>query len=253
MRRLLLRCWVFWICWWAGAAWAGAPGLRAGRVSELGGEASLIGASGRGAPLRAGEVVPEGGLLRTGAGAGTRLQIEFPAGGGLLRLGPGAEVGVELAARRVMVRSGRVLLQGDVMVGGLSAVAGEVACVPLGTTYVVEVSGRVVDVMVLEGAVEVRRAGWRDPVAVVLPGEGLRVEPGKDAGKPVVRDLRAVLAGDPAVVGYRAPLPTQVRILDLAEQQRRGVLRGRNERLRRELTWRRRPRAKVVLPPPFGP
>jgi hypothetical protein len=160
-------------------------------------------------------------------------------------------VGLDLAGRRVVVRRGRVLVQGDVMVGGIGVIAGDVACVPLGTTYVVEVSERAVDVMVLEGAVEVRRAGRADPVAVVLPGEGVKVEQGKDPGRPAVRELKAVLAGDPAVVGYGAALLTQARIVDLADQQRRGILRGRNERLRRELKWRRRPRAEVALPPLF--
>ena len=88
----------------------------------------------------------------------------------------------------------------------------------------------------------------RAPEQVILPGEVLRIGAG---GPRTWCDLDAVLDGEALLRAFPAPLGTLGRLRALSDQQRRGVLAGRNERLRRELGWRRRPRPPLILPELF--
>jgi ferric-dicitrate binding protein FerR (iron transport regulator) len=223
----------------------GAPALGAPRV------AGLVGAAARGGKAaRAGDTLPPGERLRVAEDPEARLELRF-AEGSLLRLGPGADVSVVSGERRVLLRGGRLLVQADRMIGGVAVWTPWAALEPLGTTYVVEVDpDGGVYVLVLEGALQLLRPPL-PPEWVLLSGEALRLPPKGPPGSTGVRSLLEALEDEPLLRAFPAPLPTLARLRDLGDQQRRGVLAGRNERLRRELNWRRPPRQPIVLPELF--
>ncbi len=69
--------------------------------------------------------------------------------------------------------------------------------------------------------------------------------------RPQPKRLEDVLRSEPLIVGFAAPLPSLRVINDQSVEQRRGALARRNDRLRRELFWKRPPHAPVKLPPFF--
>lgn len=70
--------------------------------------------------------------------------------------------------------------------------------------------------------------------------------------RPRPKRLTDVLRSEPLIIGFAAPLPSLRIISDQAREQSRGALTSRNERLRRELFWKRPPHAPVKLPPFFN-
>jgi hypothetical protein len=219
--------------------------------------------------LRTGDRIASGEQVRTAAGA--QLELLF-ADGTLLRLGPETAVVLLAEARRCVLLTGRVLVAADRMVGGLGLLTQQAALLPEGTTYLVEVPatpGASPTVTVLEGAVcacpvapagppgsapapapASTRPGAPTPDRMVLPGETLSL--GTPAAAPTARDLSGLLKSEPLITGFTRPLPSLRTLVDLADQQRRGVLAGRNQRLRREIFWKRPPRPPVKLPDLFG-
>jgi len=225
---------------WVEGPAAAAPSLGPAQVGEIGGVVLRLRSGAAPAPLRHGDVVAAGEGVHTAAGA--RVELVF-AGQGLVRLGEGSDAALLPEARCVALRRGALLVQADRMIGGIEVITQGAALVPLGTTYLVEAGDQGLRVRVLEGAVQVVPADPHAHAAVVLPGEGWRSRGGRETV-----DLRGALAGDPLVHGFARVLPSGPRVLDLADQQRRGILAGRNERLRRELHWQRPPRRPIVLP-----
>lgn len=199
--------------------------------------------------LRVGDAVAAREVLRVADEPEARLELRF-AEGSLLRLGPGTELSMEATERRVLLRRGRLLVQADRMIGGIAAWTPLVALEPLGTTYVADAAPEGVSVLVLEGAVQVIRPP-APPERVLLPGEVAHIPPRSGPLRTWVRVLLEALQDEPLVAAFSAPLASLARIRDLADQQRRGLLAGRNERLRRELGWRRPPRKPIVLPELF--
>lgn len=228
----------------AGAGDPGAPPLGDGRVTHLEG---VVEAGGR--RLRVGDAVTARQVLRVADEPEARLELRF-ADGSLVRLGPRTELTVEAAARRVLLRHGRLLVQADRMIGGIATWTPLVVLEPLGTTYVVDAAAEAVSVLVLEGAVQVIRPPT-PPERVLLPGEAAHIPPRGERLRTSVRVLLEAIQDEPLVAAFSAPLPSLARIRDLGDQQRRGLLAGRNERLRRELGWRRPPRKPIVLPELF--
>ncbi|MFO0576381.1 MAG: FecR family protein [Polyangia bacterium] len=214
--------------------------------------------------LRPGDRIASGEQVRTAAGA--QLELTF-ADGTLLRLGPETAVVLLSEARRGVLLCGRVLVAADRMVGGLGVLTQQAALLPEGTTYLVEVPatpGASATVTVLEGAVcacpvqpagpsgsapAPARPGAPTPDRMVLPGEVLAL--GAAAATPTARDLGGLLKSEPLITGFSRPLPALRTLVDLADQQRRQVLAGRNQRLRREIFWKRPPRPPVKLPDLF--
>lgn len=217
--------------------------------------------------LRPGDRIASGEQVRTAAGA--QLELVF-ADGTILRLGPETAVVLLCEARRCVLLTGRVLVAADRMVGGLGVLTRQAALLPEGTTYLVEVPaaatpGASATVTVLEGAVcacpvepagpsgrapAPARPGAPTPDRMVLPGEALSL--GTAASAPTARDLGGLLKSEPLITGFSRPLPALRTLVDLADQQRRQVLAGRNQRLRREIFWKRPPRPPVKLPDLFG-
>lgn len=70
--------------------------------------------------------------------------------------------------------------------------------------------------------------------------------------RPLPKRLDEVLRSEPLIIGFAAPLPSLRVINDQSVEQRRGALARRNDRLRRELFWKRPPHAPVKLPPFFN-
>lgn len=129
------------------------------------------------------------------------------------------------------------------------------------------------DQMVLPGeAVTLTRSGGTTPIGG--PGGSHAERPGTGAGsgtaakgpanaanssalktiqisRPQPKSLDSVLRSEPLIIGFAAPLPSLRVINDQSVEQRRGALARRNERLRRELFWKRPPHAPVKLPPFF--
>lgn len=232
----------------AGSAAAKDPGARPLGAARASG---LVGAAIRGGrPLREGDALQPGERLVLAPDPEARLELRF-TDGSLLRLGPGADLRVVPEERRVLLFGGRLLVEADRMIGGVAVWTPLAALEPLGTTYVVELDGEgALEALVLEGALQLLRPP-RAPERVLLPGEALRLPPGGAPGPLTTRRLLDVLEDEPLLRAFAAPLAVLPRLRDLADQQRRGVLAGRNERLRRELTWRRPPRRPIVLPEPF--
>lgn len=69
--------------------------------------------------------------------------------------------------------------------------------------------------------------------------------------RPQPKRIEDVLRSEPLIIGFAAPLPSLRVISDQSVEQRRGALARRNDRLRRELFWKRPPHAPVKLPPFF--
>jgi hypothetical protein len=251
--------------------------LGPAQVTELFGTAWTL-APGPRHPLQPGDRVSDGQQVQTGPEA--HLELRF-ADGTLLRVGDGAALTLLPQLRRVALHRGRVLVAADRMLGGLGVLTRQVALLPEGTTFLAEVAAAGGALTVLEGAVcacavvpaaarPTAPPGAAAPVApprvatlpptqqqMVLPGEQLELSPDRtrEVGpgrRPQPRRLLELLKGEPLIVGFTRPLPALRQITELAEQQRRGVLAGRNERLRREIFWKRKPRAPLQLPPLFS-
>ena len=75
------------------------------------------------------------------------------------------------------------------------------------------------------------------PTARVLPGEALHVDTKAPLPAPAVTSIQDALDHEPLIINYPHPFESLDRVRALADQQRRGVLVGRNERLRKELKW----------------
>lgn len=212
--------------------------------------------------LRVGDAIGSGEQIKTAAAS--QLELVF-ADGTLLRLGPESAAVLLPAARRVLLGAGRALVCADRMVGGLTVLTRDAALLPEGTTYLVELAGGagVSSVSVLEGAIcacpvepAVSDANARRPTPtrdrMVLPGESLPLRSGAGPEAPTPRDLGALLKSEPLITGFQRPLPSLRVLVDLADQQRRRVLAARNDRLRREIFWKRPPRAPLKLPELLG-
>lgn len=212
--------------------------------------------------LRVGDSIGSGEQVKTAAAS--QLELVF-ADGTLLRLGPESAAVLQPTARRVLLGAGRALVCADRMVGGLTVLTRDAALLPEGTTYLVELASGagVSSVSVLEGAVcacpiepAVTEAAARRPTPtrdrMVLAGESLPLRSGAGPEAPTARDLGALLKSEPLITGFQRPLPSLRILVDLADQQRRRVLAARNDRLRREIFWKRPPRAPLKLPELFG-
>lgn len=212
--------------------------------------------------LRIGDSIGSGEQVKTAAAS--QIELVF-ADGTLLRLGPESAVVLLPAARRVLLGTGRALVCADRMVGGLTVLTRDAALLPEGTTYLVELASGagVSSVSVLEGAVcacpvepAIPDAAARRPTPtrdrMVLPGESLPLRSGAGPEAPTPRDLGALLKSEPLIAGFQRPLPSLRVLVDLADQQRRRVLAARNDRLRREIFWKRPPRAPLKLPDLLG-
>ena len=253
--------------------------LGPAEVRELAGEAQTRDAVGAGAapplrPLQTGATLAAGAWLRTSSQSASRVELRF-TDGSLLRLGPDTEVSIIAAQRQIILHRGRVLVVADRMVGGIAVLTASRAFLPEGTTYLVDASPAAGPrptgprLAVLEGAVcacavEARpqpaAPGKPRPLPrpqrepIVLSGEAWTLPPAPAPGaapprpQPLALDLAATLRGEPLLVAFATPLPSLAKITELADQQRRRLLAGRNARLRREIFWKRPPRAPLKLP-----
>lgn len=253
--------------------------LGPAEVTELLGSASLLrdspaGPSGQ-QGLSRGMTVSGEVRIQTAATPAGRAELRF-SDGSLLRLDGGTTISLLPAQRQVVLHAGRILVVADRMVGGVTVLTAGRAFVPEGTTYFVEEAtegaGAALAVKtrltVLEGAVCACMVTASPPAAskpgqaaprpapgavreqMILPGEtwSSLVKPGAPASTPVVIDLTTLLRAEPLVSAFSAPLPSLAKLAELADQQRRRLLSGRNARLRREIFWKRQPRAPLRLP-----
>lgn len=247
--------------------------LGAARPTSIVGEVAVVDASGR-KRLRLEDRVASGQRLETATGA--HLELGF-ADGSLLRLGGGTIVTLLADTRQAALHRGRILVAADRMLGSIGVLTRYAALVPEGTTYLVEVAPEQplpFRLTVLEGAV------WVSPVVVPTssPASSPSSPPTAAAGRPAPGQAEIVLSGERCErdarpgPGHRSPVPllalladeplikhgplpraTRLRIDEPADQQRRGFLPGRNERLRREIFWKRpgHVRPEVPLPEVF--
>lgn len=253
--------------------------LGAAEVRELfGGATQQVGAA---APTPLSRGLTVGGELRiqTATPPGGRLELRF-ADGTLLRLGEATAISLLPSGRQIALHHGRLLVVADRMVGGLTVLTAGRAFVPEGTTYLVEspagppgaAGARLTRLSVLEGAVcacqvaapvaapskpgqpVLRPAPFAQRDQMILSGESWSSadRPAGATATPQTFDLLATLRSEPLVAAFAAPLPSLSKIAELAEQQRRKILAGRNARLRREIFWRRPPRAPLRLPALFA-
>jgi ferric-dicitrate binding protein FerR (iron transport regulator) len=228
---------------------ASAVPLGAARVSFLKGMAWRVHGAKERTPVAVGDAVAPGEGLVTGAGAETRAELSF-GDGSLVRLGADTQVQLGAEERGIELRMGRILVQSDRMLGGLGVHTATLRLHPDGTTYLVALAAQgATDVTVLEGAVRVERATQEAESALVLPGETLHVQAKERPGQPAPLGIDKVLSEDPLITAPLRSLPSLPRIRTLAGQQRRGVLAGRNERLRTELGWQRPAGGKVTVVP----
>lgn len=253
--------------------------LGPAEVRELAGELTIRDVAAAGAVpmrmLRAGDTLPAGAWLRTSSPSASRVELRF-TDGSLLRLGPDTEVSIIAAQRQIILHRGRVLVVADRMVGGIAVLTATRAFLPEGTTYLVDSGPTAASprptgprLAVLEGAVcacavEARpqpaAPGKPRPLPqpqrepIVLSGEAWTLPSAPAPGAapprppPLALDLAATLRGEPLLVAFATPLPSLAKITELADQQRRRLLAGRNARLRREIFWKRPPRAPLKLP-----
>lgn len=234
-------------------------------------------------PLQKGERLTGDSSIETDSSEGSRLELRF-ADGSLLRIGRGTVLTILPKTRQVALHRGRLLVAADRMLGSIAVLTRRLSFLPEGTTYGVELDDSFgakpprLWLTVLEGAV------WACPVAapdsdiaekgaprkapslpsiqlqrlakkremIILPGERLEVTTESSLLRPQPVSLTTLLQSDPLIVGFSRRLPTFLRIDDLADQQRRHFLAGRNERLRREIFWKRPPRPPLKLPPLFS-
>ncbi len=250
--------------------------LGAAEVTELHGAAFVMEAGKTQArPLRIGEPIPGGQLIETGDSAESRLELHF-ADGSVIRLGRSTKVMLLPNARQVALHRGRMLVAADRMLGSIAVLTRRLSFLPEGTTYLVELDDSQRDknqearsaLTVLEGVVfacsnaatppgatsaKPRRLAPATPKDIlVLPGERLESGQIKGPPRPVADSLSARMNDEPLIVQFSRRLPTWLRIDELADQQRRRVLFGRNARLRREIFWKRPPRPPIKLPPLFA-
>lgn len=263
--------------------------LGPAQVRELAGEATMRDAQVAGAPsplrpLTMGMTLSAGAWLRTSSQPASRAELRF-ADGSLLRLGPDTEVSIVAAQRQILLHRGRVLVVADRMVGGIAVLTATRAFLPEGTTYLVEtlpaagsapgMKNPGLALSVLEGAVCACAVETSSPSSapgkrllrpqprptreqIVLPGEAWTTQPSLTPSlpsrnrPPMAIDLATTLRSDPLLVAFSSPLPTLAKINELAEQQRRKILSGRNARLRREIYWQRPPRTPLRLPAFFA-
>lgn len=221
-------------------------------------------------PLRLGDRVPHGQRIETAHGDDSRVELRF-ADGSLLRLGQGTLVSLLLDTRQVFLHRGRLLVSGDRMLGSITVLGRWLSFVPQGTTYIVEhvpaqpPAEPQLELTVMEGAVCVcptagagKKAAARPakptPDMIILPGERLLMRPPQPLQHPQPDSLTARMKDEPLLSGFVRPLPTptMLRLDELADQQRRHMLAGRNERLRREIFWKRPPLPPIELPGIFG-
>ena len=87
---------------------------------------------------------------------------------------------------------------------------------------------------------------------VILPGEGWTLGSAAPPVVPAQIDLAGLLRGEPLIASFARPLPTLAKINELAREQARRILAGRNARLRREIFWKRPPRKALKVPALFG-
>jgi len=243
--------------------------LGTGEILELHGAAWAVKGKEPRRPLRQGEHLWGSQRIETSPDENSRIEVRFPDGS-LLRIGPSAAVTVLCETRQVALHRGRILVAADRMLGSLAVMTRWLMLRPEGTTYVVELDDRDrtqeprLELTVLEGAVcacpVMPPDGTEKPAPprelpkremIILPGERLEVKAGLPPLRPQPESLTARLADEPLIAGFARRLPTWLRIDDLADQQRRRFLAGRNERLRREIFWKRPPRPPVKLPPLF--
>lgn len=249
-------------------------------VSELSGAAFLKEPR---RPLQKGERLAGDASIETDSSEGSRLELRF-ADGSLLRIGRGTALTILPMTRQVALHRGRLLVAADRMLGSILVLTRRLSFLPEGTTYSVELDDSLGEkpprllLTVLEGAVcacpvaapesdiaakgaprkapslpsiKLQRLAKKREM-IILPGERLEVTTESPLLRPQPVSLTALLQTDPLIVGFSRRLPTFLRIDDLADQQRRHFLAGRNERLRREIFWKRPPRPPLKLPPLFS-
>lgn len=230
--------------------------------------------------LTRGQTVSGEVQLQTAAAPPSRAELRF-SDGTLLRLDGGTTITLLPAQRQVALQTGRLLVVADRMVGGITVLTRGRAFVPEGTTYLVEAGALSVGaagatgpmgatearVTVLEGAVcaclvtaSAQKATVGQPTArpnpgalrdqMILPGETWsgRDPGGTQTALPAAIDLGVLLRSEPLLTAFSAPIPSLAKIAELSDQQRRKLLAGRNARLRREIFWKRQPRAPLRLP-----
>lgn len=218
-------------------------------------------------------------LIKTAASPPGRVELRF-ADGSLLRLDQGTTISLLPAQRQVALHEGRLLVVADRMVGGVTVLTAGRAFVPEGTSFLVEAeagssgagSSSGTRLTVLEGAVcacivaasppsphstsqpVLRPSPGAVREQMVLPGETWNsgAKSAVASVAPPAIDLGLLLRAEPLVSAFPAPLPSLSKIAELADQQRRKQLLGRNARLRREIFWRRPPRAPLRLPALFA-
>ena len=265
--RLGLR-WLGWLvvllCLQSGLARAGERLLPLGpaEVSEVSGAvwARKVGSERR--KLQQGERITDWPWIETEPGA--RLELRF-ADGTLIRLGERTRVTLFPVERRVWLSQGKVLVVGDRMAGGLAVLSDLAALLPEGTSYLVEAvtkadgkadgkTLRSVTVTVVEGAVCACAVAGDAPGgsrptrdAMVLPGEQMTVVDLFRRSSPKTVSLAAIVTKEPLWVGFASKLPASRAVTESLSEQRRGILAGRNARLRREIFWNR------PAPPPVPP
>ena len=239
--------------------------LGAAEVMELYG--NVFTSAGRDAKsrraLQKGEKLPHGQRFETGPSDDSRLSLRF-ADGSVVRLYKDSAITLLSDVRQVALHRGRVLVAGDRMLGSIAVLTRFRSFLAEGTTYIVDLDASQpnqpprLELVVLEGAVcacPVAAPNAKSDAKVqlsknwiVLPGERLDVRPLPAEIKPVSDALTARLKDEPLIAGFAQRLPSWLRIDDLADQQRRNFLPGRNERLRREIFWKRPARPPIKLP-----
>lgn len=224
--------------------------LGPAEVSEVAGAAwtRKIGSERR--KIQKGERITDWPWIETEPGA--RLELRF-ADGTLIRLGERTKVTLFPVERRVWLSQGKVLVVGDRMAGGLAVLSELAALLPEGTSYLVEATPKAdgktlgkLTVTVVEGAVCACAVAGDAPGgsrptrdAMVLPGEQMTVVDLFRRPSPKTVSLAAIVTQEPLWVGFASKLPNSRAVTESLSEQRRGILAGRNARLRREIFWKR--------------